>query len=257
MMNIRKSLSATTVTAILGALIPVALAAQEKPPQSLARLGLPDDPTKVPHLVATRNLPIFQLFQVGCPADGGWVAAAFDALEEAAETDTIVRGRLGSALGARLLSRELCAADLPRFDAWLAGQLRREWSDGMLAGYDPENMRPFGLLTYLSYSQDPATQALVQDIAMDATVAGYWRDRAARAMIDQRYGEDSAGTDRASNRRYLDAVQSVLFDLASGPPLPEFEGPTAVWLRTTLGRSFEREYERVLRDAGRKGGSPA
>ncbi len=253
-MNIRKPFSAATLTTILGTFVPVGLAAQEKPPKSLARLGLPDDPTTVPHLVATRDLPIFHLFQVGCPADGGWVAAAFDALEEAAETDTIVRGRLGSALGARLLSRELCPDDLPRFDSWLADELLRDWGDGMLAAFDPEDMRPFGLLTYLSLSQDPATHALFRDIAMDATVAGYWRDRAARTMIDQRYGEDSAGTDRASNQRYLDAVQSVLFDLASGPPLPEFEGPTEVWLRTTLGRSFEREYERVLRDAGRAGG---
>ena len=256
-MNVPIPLSAATLATVLGTSIPVALAAQEKPPKSLARLGLPDDPAKVPHLVTTRDLPIFHLFQVGCPADGGWVAAAFEALEEAAETDTIVRGRLGSALGARLLSRELCPDDLPRFEVWLGGQLRREWNDRMLAEFDPEYMRPFGLLTFLSLSRDPATQALVQDIAMDAAVAGYWRDRAARAMIDQRYGEDSAGTDRASDQRYLDVVQSVLFDLAYGPPLPEFEGPTEVWLRTTLGRSFEREYERVLRDAGRKGGPPA
>lgn len=261
MVNMRKPHSATTATAILGALIPVALAAQDKPPRSLARLGLPDDPATVPHLVATRNLPIFHLFQVGCPADGGWVAAAFAALEDAAETDTIVLKRLEAALGARILSRELCPADLPRFDAWLADELRRERSDGMLAEYDPEkNMRPFALLTFLSFSPETATQALVRDVAMDPAVAGYWRERAARAMIDQRYGKDPPGTDRASDPRYLDVVRSVLFDLASGPPLPEFEGPMAAWLRTTLGRSFEREYERLLRDAGRtgrRGASPA
>lgn len=251
-----KTLPVVALATLAGAFIAVGLAAQDKPPKSLAQFGLPDDPTKVPHLVATRGLPIFHLFQVGCPADVGWVAAAFAALEEAAETDSIVRGRLQSAFGARLLSGKLCPADLPRFDAWLADRLRREWSDGMLAEFDPEDMTGFALLTYLSLSQDPATQALVQDIAVDAAVAGYWRDRAATAMVDQRYGEDSTGRDRASDQRYLDALQSVLFDLASGPPLPEFEGPTEVWLRATLGRSFEREYERVLRDAGRKGGPP-
>ena len=257
MTNIRKLPTAATLTLILGVSIPISLAAQDKPPQSLARLGLPDDPAGVPHLVATRDLPIFHLFEVGCPADGGWVAAAFAALEAAAETDTIVQARLGSALGARVLSRELCPDDLPRFETWLADELRREWSGGMLAGFDPDDMRPFSLMTFLSFARDPATWTLFRDIATDAEVAGYWRDQAAGGMVDQRYGEESARTDRVTDRRYLDALRSVLFDLAHGPPLPEFEERTAAWLRDTLGRSFQREYDQVLRDAGRKDGSPA
>lgn len=257
MTNIRKPLAAAALAVIPGMFIPVSLVAQDKPPRSLARLGLPDDPANVPHLVVTRDLPIFHLFEVGCPADGGWVAAAFASLEAAAGTDTIVQARLESALGARVLSRELCPADLPRFETWLADQLRREWSDGTLGAFDPRDMRPFGLVTFLSFAREPATRALFRDIATDAAVAGYWRDQAAGGMVDQRYGEESARTDRASDRRYLDALQSVLFDLAYGPPLPEFEERTAAWLRDTLGRSFQREYDRVLRDAGRKDGSPA
>ncbi len=93
---------------------PRGLAAQEYAiPDSLARLGLPGDPGDVPRLVATRGLPIYHVFRVGCPSDGGWAAAAFAALEEAAETDSIVRSKLAGSFGTRVLSGDMCPSDLP------------------------------------------------------------------------------------------------------------------------------------------------
>jgi TonB family protein len=232
--------------------------AQDKLPKSLARLGLPDDPKDVPHLVSTRDLPIFHVFEVGCPSDGGWAAAAFAALEEAAETDWKIRLLLGRTLGTRVLSRDLCLSDLPGFEAWLADQLRQQWSDGVLPDEDgvmsdedsDSTNWPFYLLGYTSLSKDSATRALVRDIAMDSTVTDYWRDQAARTMITQRYGEDLVGKDLRNDQRYWDAVRSVLSDLASGPPLPEFQRYMEEWFSTVQA---EREREEVLRVARREG----
>lgn len=223
---------------------PPATAAQDKLPRSLARLGLPEDPADVPNRVLTRGLPIFHVFEAGCPSDGGWAAAAFAALEKAAETDEEIRWALAASLGARVLSGNLCPSDLPGFEAWLAGQLRRRWSDGAMSdktgatgeeGGSPDN-QTFFLLSYVSLSRDSATRALVRDIAMDSTVADYWRDQAARTMITQRYGEDLGGKDLENDQRYQDAARSVLSDLATGPPLPGFRKYMEEWFSALQAR---------------------
>lgn len=228
------------------------LAAQEYAiPDSLARLGLPGDPGDVPRLVVTRDLPIYHVFRVGCPSGGGWAAAAFAALEEAAETDSIVRAKLAGSFGTRVLSRDMCPSDLPRFETWLAGRLRRQWSEGVL-GDEANDSRnwPLYLMSYLSLSDDPATRALVQYIAMDSTVTGTWRSQAARTMVTQRYGEDLGGKDLADDPRYEDAVRSVLADLESGSPLPEFSTPMEEWLGLVQA---ERDREEALRVARLEG----
>ena len=238
--------------------LPPTMAAQDKLPKSLALLGLPDDPKDVPRLVLTRDLPIFFVFEAGCPSDGGWAAAALAALEEAAETDRKLRSLLAMTLGARVLSRDLCISDLPSFEAWLADQLRQQWSDGVLTDEDgvvsdednDSRNWPFFLLGYISLSKDPATRALVRDIAMDSTVTDYWRGQAARTMITQRYGEDLGGKDLENDQRYWDAAQSVVSDLASGPPLPDFQGYMEEWFSAV--RAY-RKSEEQLRIARREG----
>ena len=74
-------------------------------------------------------------------------------------------------------------------------------------------------------------------------------------MVDHRFGASTIGKnllgDPARLERYLNAYQSVLFDLATGPPLLEFEASGREILRTRRGVVFEREYERVLMEAGR------
>jgi len=239
-------LAAAWLLGLAFAIAPPVLAAQEyEVPDSLARFGLPDDPGDVPRYVVTRDLPIYQVFRVGCPSDGGWAAAALDALEEAAETDSVVRSRLTGSLGTRVVSEDMCPSDLPRFEYWLAGSLRRQWSDGVL-GDEANDSRgsPLFLMSYLSLSDDPATRTLVRRIAMDSTVTGTWRSQAARTMVTQRYGEDLGGKDLASDPRYEEAVRSVLADLASGPPLPEFSGQMEEWLGNA---EAQREHEEALR----------
>ena len=239
-------------TAFMAALVtPLGMPAQDKPPVSV----LPDDPEEVPRLVLTEDLPIIHVFEADCPSEGGWGAAALAALEEAAETDGELRSELANSLGARVLARDLCLSDLPRFESWLADQLRRRWSDGLLgedAGEEDVNSapRPFFLLAYIGLSQDSATQALVRKIAMDSTVTDYWRGQAAQTMITQRYGEDLGGKDLENDRRYQDAARSVLSDLASGPPLSEFHRRMEEWFSRV---EVERKRKEPLRVARREG----
>ncbi len=231
---------------------PPGMAAQDyQLPDSLARLGLPRDPGEVPRLVAAGNLPVQYLLRVVCPSDGGWAGAVFDALEEAAEADSVVRSELADGMGARVHSKDICLDDLPRFESWLAGELRRQWSDGVLSDEaDDSNPEPLFLMSYISLSEDPATRALVRDIATDSTVTDVWRSQAARTLIAQRYGNDLGGRDRASDPLYLEAVRSVLADLESGPPLPEFSSQMEEWLGML---EAEREREEALRVAREEG----
>ena len=231
---------------------PPSVGAQEHEiPDSLARFGLPHDPEDVPRLVAADDLPVYHVFKAGCPSDGGWAAAAFVALEEAAEADSVVRSKLAVSVGARVLSKDMCPADVPRFEAWLAGVLRRRWNDGVLSDEaNDDDPRPLFLMSYISLSEDTATRALVRDIAMDSAVTGVWRSQAARTMITQRYGEDLGGQDPVNDTLYQDAVRSVLADLASGPPLPEFANRMEEWLGVLQD---EREREEALRVAGLEG----
>ncbi|MDE2873471.1 MAG: hypothetical protein OXQ94_17480, partial [Gemmatimonadota bacterium] len=208
-MSIRTTLRLLAAALLAAAGTPPGLAAQDKPPESPARLGLPEDPEEVPRLVLASGLPIIHVFEADCPSEGGWGAAALAALEEAAETDTVLRSQLANTLGARVLARDLCLSDLPRFESWLADQLHRQWGDGSMGdeeggpGEEDENPStwPFVLLAYIGLSQDSATQALVRNIAMDSTVTDYWRGQAAQTMITQRYGEDLAGKDVAGRAK--------------------------------------------------------
>ena len=106
-------------------------------------------------------------------------------------------------------------------------------------------------MSYISLSEDPATRALVRDIATDSAVTDAWRSQAARTLIAQRYGNDLVGgSDLAGEPLYLDAVRSVLADLESGPPLPEFSSQMEEWLGML---EAEREREEALRVAREEG----
>ena len=251
----------TAIALILTAIAIAApgLAAQERPP---TWTRLPDDPRDFPRLVAAGEREASEMFRMGCPSDDGWAGAAFTALERAAENNFNVRRSLARALGSTLrlseedrTSEEVCPSDIQRFEIWLAERLRREWHDGLLA---PGNERPalaLGLLFSLTSSTNPSTHELFRGIATDSTVHEHTRNLAARFMVDHRFGASTIGKDLlgdpARRERYLDAYQSVLFDLATGPPLPEFETNAREIVGGRRGVEFEREYERVLREAGR------
>ena len=148
-----------------------------------------------------------------------------------------------------------CPSEIPRFEAWLAERLRREWRDGLLIAGSEGPTLVLDLLFSLASSRNQATHALVLDVARDSTVHEHTRNLAARFTVDHRFGASTIGKDPlgdpATSERYMDAYQAALFDLATGPPLPEFEGNAQEILRGRRGESFEREYERVLREAGR------
>ena len=58
-------------TAFMAALVtPLGMPAQDKPPVSAARPGLPDDPEEVPRLVLTEDPPIIHVFEADCPSEG-------------------------------------------------------------------------------------------------------------------------------------------------------------------------------------------
>ena len=141
----------TTVAAVLAAVLgaPAAVAAQEyELPDSLARYGIPADPNEfVRQIAAGDQLMIADLFVAGCPSEGGWAGAAFEAVKAAAETDPHVQRELAYKLGSQLQrardhehgGRDSnrppdCPSELPAYEAWLAEQLRREWEQGLLGG---------------------------------------------------------------------------------------------------------------------------
>ena len=248
-----RSLSTIVLTVSFVALAVPVLAAQERPP---AWTRLPEDPGEFPRLVAAGQHTASVVFTMGCPSDGGWAALALDALVQAAQTDFEVRHSLASAFGRGVTSRDRrgeefqCASEVPRYEAWLAEQLRREWDDGLLLSGNGEPVLAWRLLRYLASSRNPDTHALVREIARDAGVHEELRHHAASVMVDHHYGAWMLDPDY-DDPRVLDAYQSVLFDMATGPPLLEFESNARGIVGNRRGESFEREYERVLRQAGR------
>ena len=258
-MNVRDKLSAASLVVAIGLVVTPGSA---QIPDSLAWRGLPDDPTELPGLVAAGQRRAWDMFKVGCPSDGGWAGAAFDALLEAAETDIVVRQSLVAALGANLglvaegyADNEYCPSEVLRYEAWLAERLLREWQDGVLRPASERLTLFLDLLISLESSRNPATHALVRDIAKDSTVHEEFRSLAAGFMVDHHFGAPMSGRDPlgdpAARQGYLDAYQAVLFELATGPPLLEFEANVHDILRHWRGESFDREYERVLMAAGR------
>ena len=286
-MTIRDTIMAAVLTAALGT--PGALAAQGLSPDSLARLGLPADPNDFVRRVAAGEEPLTgRLLSAGCPSEGGWAGAAFAAMTEAAETDPRVQGKLAWKLGAELQrARDLehgrrnphprCPSEHPRFEAWLAEQLRREWERGLLAGVPvrvsahppgsglqdsvtvlgPGESKVVGtLLRAIVAGTEASTRELVRDIARDPEVWEPWREDAADRLAFLYFGTGDRNSPQVNSPkwgRYIDAYETALFDLAAGAPLPKYEREGLRIVGLVRGReAFGREYERVLRAAGRE-----
>ena len=166
-MTIRNTTFAAVAAAVLAS---PGLPAQDLSPDSLARLGLPADPSEFVNEVAAGEQSGWDVFAAGCPSGGGWAGAAFAAMMAAAETDAHVLRELAQKLGDELLrARELehgrvnhyevdavgqrrpvpmkpqCPSELPGHEAWLAAQLRREWERGLLAGESTVGDGPGGV----------------------------------------------------------------------------------------------------------------
>ncbi|MCE2455684.1 MAG: hypothetical protein J4G12_07645, partial [Gemmatimonadetes bacterium] len=117
------------------------------------------------------------------------------------------------------------------------------------------------MLYIMRWAKERASHELVRDIAMDADVGEFYRRLAAETMVNQRFGGpppwDEIQRDAATKERWFGAHRAVLFELAAGPPLPEFELSTRNYVREFLesqGRdveAFAREYEERLIVTGR------
>ena len=272
-MTIRNTTLATVFAAALGA--PVALAGQEyELPDSLARYGLPADPNDLVRQVAAEGRGAWRVFVAGCPSGGGWAGAAFAAMTEEAETDPHIQRALAQAIGSQLQRARdhehggrdknlalRCPSEHFRFEAWLAGQLRREWERGLLAP-DADGMGRSvvvgTLLRAVVSGTEASTRELVRDIARDPAVWEPWREDAARRLRFLHFGMGDRNSPQVNSPewgRYVAATKAALFDLAAGAPLPEHEWE-GIWIVAPhpgeTREAFEREYERVLRAAGRE-----
>ena len=217
-----------------------------------AQAQRPEDPREFARLLATEmRSPRGTIFtsRIGCPADGAWERAAFDELYRVAEeSDMGMRQSILSAIGRAL--RDPC----PEVEPWLREQLEEVYRD-----YKDE-AGPYTLmldmLYIMSWAKERASLDLVRDIAMDADVGEFYRSLAAETMVDQRFGGPTSW-DESQRERWFDAHRAVLFELAAGPPLPEFELSTRNYVREFLeskGRdveAFAREYEERLIVTGR------
>ena len=288
-MTIRNTTFAAVFAAVLTA---PGVSAQGLSPDSLARIGgLPADPNEFVRQVAAGERVIWKLFAAGCPSEGGWAGEAFAAMKAAAETDPHVQRELARTLGAELQgARELehprdrrseslrlreqrglvkvhvpvpeCPSELPGYEAWLREQLRREWERGLLAP-DPttgmgRSVTVGSLLREIVSGSEPSTRELVRDIARDPEVWEPWREDAARRLRFLYFGEGDVNSPQVDSPRwgrYVDACEAALFDLAAGAPLFEHEWEGFGIVRIGRGEAraaFEREYEQVLRAAGRE-----
>ena len=114
------------------------VAAQTGIPDSLRYLRLPDDPDSMPHYIAEGKRSVQEIFQVGCPADGGWPEAAYNAVLRVAETD--FETRLAVARGFSSVYREVCPTDLQSMESWMVKELLAEYRAGLLGEWKGQDV---------------------------------------------------------------------------------------------------------------------
>ncbi len=179
-------------------------------PDSFRHLGLPDDPLELARQVEAAGKrgewrSSIELFQVGCVTDGGWAGAAFNGLEQLAETNDKVRSRFSSTIATHWnldvrRARTECAADHPRIERLLTRYLREELQAGRLGSQEDYALSGIGfqILQDVVVSSDPETYALVQEVLHDGTVLDHYRERARSTLVEIRqrlYGETEAVAD--------------------------------------------------------------
>ncbi len=218
---------------ILAALAtPLSLAAQDMSPP---HPNFPPDPADFPAAVKARKLHVSSYRHAGCPSDGGYAAAAYAALIDAAETDDTLRYWVAGDHKVRLKAGISCLDDLPRFEAHLVRWIREEWEAGLLGADNPTVGLTIGTLVLtmhdLARGSDPATYDLLRSIARDPAVYVVCaappvcfrdgqtldlRQDAAQTMLGYRI---NGGTSEA------EAVAAVAADLAGAPPVLDWRPP--------------------------------
>ena len=198
----RTVLAATILGATAALSVPPHLAAQgnfflrakKTLADSLAFLEFPTNPLDFPAAVKNEegwNWMVFNLFEMGCPSDGGWAGQAFDAMEDAARTDpelrTLFHADIGSRLGVDLLdpAESQCPDDHGRIIRLLTTELRRQHeTKGSDLNWD--------LLTALEAADNADSYAAVRAIVHDTTLHEHVREYAIESlslMRQRMYGE--------------------------------------------------------------------
>ena len=225
----------TLLTAVLTAVLASPTAAQRfRVPDSLAYLGMPDDPLEYVRKIERElvdglgSMDLYRMYEVGgCASDGGWTTVALDAMYRIAETDIRMRDELASEFGGELRTpvespeHLRCPSDIPSLDAWLNGELRREWESGALSPDRGKGMALRVLFRAVAASRSPATQALVRDIAFDRGVRVEVREQAVRVMeshMGLRLAPLGVATAEEQWERRLDIMEVVLREYSDDLP---------------------------------------
>ncbi len=211
-----KTVMILAAAAILAA--PLSLKAQDVPPHPL----LPLDPADFPAKVKAGEISLSAFRIAGCPSDGGYAAAAYAALIEAAETDPTLRGWVARDHAVRLKTGSPCPNDRPRYEALLAKWVRREWEAGLWRR--PESAMMSWFLDELAHGTNPATYELLRSIARDPTVyvecasPGCHRD-AFTLDLRQDAAQNMLAFRINGGIGVAEAVKAVEADLAGAPPV--------------------------------------
>ena len=247
--------SALTFAAALTAAAAPGVAAQRLP-DSLARTSLPSDPADFPAKVAAGEISVMSMFRAGCPTYGGYAAAAYDALVQAAETDFGLRKKVVGDVGARLSTiaimaadgkETVCAVDTPLFEALFVKWVRREREEGLLLDFSSEPILSNRILSRLGSAKEPETHSFVRDIALDTMVYEKVRVDAARAMANQRSGGIIRWRAPGSLReRHLEAVEAILDEYVEETPYgltwSRLPGEWVTFARIYLGGFCRMKY---------------
>ena len=131
-----------------------------------------------------------QMYQMGCPSDGGWAGQAFDALEQASRTDPELGALFYSGIGRRVSTVRKhnfnwCPDDHGRIIRLLTTELRRQHeTKGSDLNWD--------LLTALEAADNADSYAAVRAIVHDTTLHEHVREYAIESlslMRQRMYGE--------------------------------------------------------------------
>lgn len=240
--------------ALAGVLAAPALAAQEhKLPRALARYGdwLPADPNEYVRQLVTGELSrrsggqggLWRLFvSAGRPSGGGWIGAAYAALEQRAETEPLAQNAMVSVWYTELSfaygfetgrneTGSVCPEDFPRaqIEVLLAEQLRRAWNGGVWAApvtsHPAEPVRTM-LREAMTWATAPEAYAVLRDIARDPEVfehRGYrdgfeidFRRDAARAMVEHLMNGGMSRAEAFKDRRVRPGRGHSRLRLATG-----------------------------------------
>lgn len=252
-MKQRTLLLITTLAILATVSSPMPVSAQRYAiPDSLAYLDLPPVPADFVRQVVKRERGVMNFFDLECPSDWGWSEEVYNGLLEAVKTDFDLRMSMAIHLGTVLTvesrpeNRIRCPADMPRYEAWMVDQVRREWAEGLL--YPPDDIHSVKeavapwIVDDLGYSRHTGVGEMLRGIARDAEVDEYTREDAVGSWVIHRT--------RTMRESLTEAYKAVLLDMTTAAPVPRWEDWVIEEIVKAEGEDFRCEYQRTLEANG-------